>query len=399
MEEEEERENPVNPKKLLSNRRQDGMAIRGQGATPSMGLSQFRGGAKSEAYEMGHHLGAHLSRIHGGAYHKQFCDGMMEGSGTGGIVLPPGYKKASYKKPAPVSAEEYARRKEQADSMANQYSEEGMRNVAELEEERKAERARKYPLSTFLGKVKNEFTDPNSVLRGEVVPMGAKIASYAQPFLDTALPGVGTALNTGFKVANYANQGAKAVGLGRKGGVRQAPAPADHLEMAVKELVGMMRVNPTHPSEPQQGLAMYNRLLKSVAERHGVSAKELAEALQGASDLHAMKGGFKSGAYEGHGWVTDLMNKKKSLEKESQKKKETKGGKLFTPAMPSRVMRANVIDDRTPKTRGKIGAGKRAPASPSSGRMKRAQIVKQVMAEKGLKMIEASKYVKEHGLY
>ena len=33
------------------------------------------------------------------------------------------------------------------------------------------------------------------------------------------------------------------------------------------------------------------------------------------------------------------------------------------------------------------------------GRAKRAEIVKKVMAEKGMKMIEASKYVKEHGLY
>ena len=33
------------------------------------------------------------------------------------------------------------------------------------------------------------------------------------------------------------------------------------------------------------------------------------------------------------------------------------------------------------------------------GRSARAAIVKKVMAEKGLKMIEASKYVKEHGLY
>ena len=35
----------------------------------------------------------------------------------------------------------------------------------------------------------------------------------------------------------------------------------------------------------------------------------------------------------------------------------------------------------------------------SSGKMKRAEIVKQVMKEKGMKLIEASKYVKEHGLY
>ena len=42
---------------------------------------------------------------------------------------------------------------------------------------------------------------------------------------------------------------------------------------------------------------------------------------------------------------------------------------------------------------------KRAPAQPGSGRHARAEIVKKVMREKGLKMIEASKYVKQHGLY
>jgi hypothetical protein len=47
----------------------------------------------------------------------------------------------------------------------------------------------------------------------------------------------------------------------------------------------------------------------------------------------------------------------------------------------------------------KKGKGKRAPAGPHDGRRKRAEIVKKVMAEKGIKMIEASKYVKEHGLY
>lgn len=45
------------------------------------------------------------------------------------------------------------------------------------------------------------------------------------------------------------------------------------------------------------------------------------------------------------------------------------------------------------------GKAKRAAAGPEDGRRKRAQIVKKVMAQKGLKLIEASKYVKEHGLY
>ena len=45
------------------------------------------------------------------------------------------------------------------------------------------------------------------------------------------------------------------------------------------------------------------------------------------------------------------------------------------------------------------GKKRRSPASAGDGRRKRAEVVKRVMAEKGMKMIEASKYVKQHGLY
>lgn len=45
------------------------------------------------------------------------------------------------------------------------------------------------------------------------------------------------------------------------------------------------------------------------------------------------------------------------------------------------------------------GRRRRAPAGASDGRRKRAEVVKKVMAEKGLSMIEASKFVKAHGLY
>lgn len=50
---------------------------------------------------------------------------------------------------------------------------------------------------------------------------------------------------------------------------------------------------------------------------------------------------------------------------------------------------------------GKRGCGKkkRAPASAGDGRRKRADIVRKVMAERGVKMIEASKIVKAEGLY
>ena len=47
----------------------------------------------------------------------------------------------------------------------------------------------------------------------------------------------------------------------------------------------------------------------------------------------------------------------------------------------------------------KAPAKKKRMVSASDGRRKRAEIVRKVMKEKGMKMIEASKYVKEHGLY
>jgi hypothetical protein len=45
------------------------------------------------------------------------------------------------------------------------------------------------------------------------------------------------------------------------------------------------------------------------------------------------------------------------------------------------------------------GKKRRAPAGEHDGRRKRAEIVRKVMSEQGLSMIEASKYVKAHGLY
>jgi hypothetical protein len=63
MEEQMERENPLD----------------GRGATPSMGLSQFRGGAMAH----GKALSEHLHSLHGSAYAKDFCRGMTQCGGLG----------------------------------------------------------------------------------------------------------------------------------------------------------------------------------------------------------------------------------------------------------------------------------------------------------------------------
>lgn len=56
---------------------------RGAGAVPSAGLSQFRGGAHSEAHEQGAMLGQHLRDLHGSGYAEAFRNGMSGGARTG----------------------------------------------------------------------------------------------------------------------------------------------------------------------------------------------------------------------------------------------------------------------------------------------------------------------------
>ena len=60
----------------------------------------------------------------------------------------------------------------------------------------------------------------------------------------------------------------------------------------------------------------------------------------------------------------------------------------------------NVVEDApAPALEGGKIKKSKTPKGKSDGRAKRAEIVKQVMKEHGLKMIEASKYVKAHNLY
>ena len=257
--------------------------MRGGSATPSMGLSQFRGGndmarvvggrkggrnnKEEEAHRMGRALSLHLNKLHGAGYAKAFAHGC-----SGGGFF---------------------------DDLKRTFE-----NVGQ--------------------KIGNEFTNPSSVLRGRVLPEVSKYASYAAPVLDVAgtavgLPGAGTMLSRGLAVAEGANKGAKALGYGRKRGAGRE-----------RDDVAMLR-----------GMG-----------RNSESSSE-------------------------------------SSESDSESDEEMKGGQSF--ANPSSMAMSGAYQGQ--------GRKKRASAGPNDGRRKRAEVVKKVMAEKGMKMIEASKYVKEHGLY
>jgi len=58
-----------------------------------------------------------------------------------------------------------------------------------------------------------------------------------------------------------------------------------------------------------------------------------------------------------------------------------------------------VVEEGSGMTGAYEGQGRMVGGAKPDGRKKRAEIVKKIMKEKGLKMIEASKYVKEHKLY
>lgn len=271
--------------------------VRGGSATPSMGLSQFRGGGEmgrvvgggtkkgqmrktarrayeggrenevEEAHRMGRALNLHLHNNHGGGYAKAFSHGCSGGAWYD--FLDPN-----------------------KNGVANAFQ-----------------------------KVGNEFTNSDSVLRKTVLPKASQYAAYAAPVLDVAgtavgLPGAGTMLSRGLSVAQKANEGAKAMGFGR---MRGAGRESDDVR-----------------------------------------------------------------------WLGGGRNSESSSESSSDSDDEKmSGGQSF--ANPSSMAMSGAYQGQ--------GRKKRASAGPNDGRRKRAEVVKKVMAEKGLKMIEASKYVKEHGLY
>jgi hypothetical protein len=97
MAEQHERYNPVNPKKeLMTNYTGMGHCVGGS-ATPTMGLSQYRGGKHtlidhlenpnkgygkkkpSEAHMMGQHLSKHIHELHGAGFWSDFGDGFKQG--------------------------------------------------------------------------------------------------------------------------------------------------------------------------------------------------------------------------------------------------------------------------------------------------------------------------------
>lgn len=292
MEEQMERHNPIS----------------GTGATPSMGLSQVRGGKKMmmNAAEQGKQLAEHLASLHGGAYAQRFHEGMSGGLRTG------------------------------------RYEGEG-----------------KPPMKGgFLG----------------------MLASIGIPLI------------------------AKLLGAGKMS------------QNAHDQLKKMMEDHEKkHHSGKMKG--GFWGMLASVGIPLVAKLLGAGEMTKGAHDQ--LKKMFKKGEMEGSGKITAA--EKKAL-KSVLEKHEMDGGAMFSPDeqdFSSHMMGSGHCDGRSvgagqcggrrdPVPYGRpqrpvmelMGEGKqKRVVGAGDGRRKRAEVVKKVMSDQGLSMIEASKFVKEHGLY
>jgi hypothetical protein len=228
-------------------------------------------------------------------------------------------------------------------------------------------------MSSYLGK---KMSDPNSAV--------GRLA-------DRALNDVGSAASSAFNFLTKERGGRR-----RRGGASASKTGQYEGEGRERDDVAMMMGN-----GELQGSGFLSDLLGNIPLIGGP-----ASALTGAIGLGrrrrggAMLGENGHGQLQGNGPFMKALHQIRNevLNDVSGKGSEELQGSGFLSDLLGNIP---LIGGPASALTGAIGLGrkKRAPAGPNDGRRRRAEIVKKVMAERGCSMIEASKYVKAHGLY
>jgi hypothetical protein len=205
------------------------------------------------------------------------------------------------------------------------------------------------------------------------------------------------------------------------------------------DVIRSMMASGRHPRKSKKGgskvgdqiasvaktLAPFAPLLLGLGRPLPKSKADVVDALKdlGAKNSHTLKKLKEiamSGGYSFNDFIGDVAHVGKavapdiiraSLKGEGKRKRKSKKGGLSLsdvlesakPAITKAISMAKpAVKDLSSKAIDALASkAKSAVASKvgSGGRAKRAEIVKKVMREKGMKMIEASKYVKAHNLY
>ena len=279
--------------------------LEGRGATPSMGLSQIRGGKKSDASAQGAALAEHLHSLHGSGYARDFHSGMAMagGLGTGRYEgegkMHGGFWGALATLAAPLIGKLFGQGKISKEAHD------------ELMEEMKSKKM------SYLEKaqLKRMMEDPEFLKEAE-------------------------------------EHGKKEIKNNRRRVEKKAAAEADAVQ-------GMMQMSKDKTMDAAQSMTQ----MKGKGKMKGCGSMQ---RMVGAGDLE-----IEVKHMEGAGPIS----------------------KLGIPIISNIAGLFGLGKDgkKQKKEKKMVGA--------ADGRRKRAEVVRRVMKEKGMKMIEASKYVKEHNLY
>ena len=195
----------------------------GTGATPVMGVSQYRGGSGATP-------STGLSEFRGGAMER--CIGGNYGPSNvsqSGAYQGQGRRRNSSASDIMSAAHLTAR--ELSDHVAKQHGKKYHREFMEGMMKHAHSLHGGSWFSDLYNKVKNEIVNKESHLRKHIIPKAAEYTAKAAPVINAlgtavGVPGAGTALATGAQGLHRFNEGAKAVGLGRGGRRKRAPASA-----------------------------------------------------------------------------------------------------------------------------------------------------------------------------
>jgi len=250
-------------------------------------------------------------------------------------------------------------------------------------------------LAQGVGKFGNEFTDKDSLLRGQYLGQAADGVSKAAPIIDILAEqmglgkGVGKTMADVLKGAQEVNKAASSVGLGKKRGGRVYTSPYGRpYDRPVKggQKGALDYVSEMVP-QSREGIAAaktYAPLLKALLK--GEAPQYSAQIDQGAKMLGLGKKKGKKGGFIDFGALgRDIENAFRPV------------GDAFNLA-PQLI--AQPIQQKQPFMGeiGKVAIGKvggmkmRRPSA-------RNEVVKRVMAERGCSLPEASSIVKREGLY
>lgn len=329
MEEEAERTNPLD----------------GRGATPSMGLSQFRGGggdsdseSDDDAMAQGKALSEHLHKLHGKGYARNFHQGMSMSGGLG----------------------------------TGRYEGEG-RLIRE-----------KMIAANAIHPNSNTINPADPAING----------GGLMDIFGSILPLVGKLFGSGDMSKNAHD---KLMGLMRppavgtyRPTVTPLPGPSPRpLLRPPMEGSGLMDIFGTIGNSI---MSLFGKG-QMTQEAHDKMMKLCSRKPRGKAKLN---GGFW-GALAG--LALPLLSSLLGKGKITQKAHDELSGMLSKCGMAGsgRMVGAGDLEIEVKHTEPKGKA--KAIVGAGDGRRKRAEVVKKVMAEKGMKMIEASKYVKAHNLY